>query len=163
MKTITMLLIFAGSLVAFAPSARAGWLSNLNPFAKKSADGDAASSSSATLSNALGSSKFNSRSTSGAMGQTVVPELDGRPIHPVNSMAPAAPKGPSLFSRIKSAPGNLLTQTKGLFHKTPSEPAQKRTAFGSPSGGSQFNHSGSMAVRRPTTASQFIGQPRPGF
>ncbi|HEX3998051.1 MAG TPA: hypothetical protein VHX65_05835 [Pirellulales bacterium] len=171
MKTIGKLFLGLGVLVAASP-AQAGWLSNLNPFASKTSSSDDSGTeknlsqpgSSASLSTALGSSKFNSKLPSGSGGATIVPELNGKPIHPVNSVTPASPSGPSLLSRIGSAPANLFAKTKGLFSKsTPAQPAQKRFMLGKPSGGSQFTHSGSAATRQSSSTSQFIARPRPGF
>lgn len=169
-------LVIVLSVLLCAAPARAGWLSNLNPFAsKKSADDETSTKgappgSSASLSTALGSSKYNSKIVSGASGTTSVQQLNGKPIHPANSVTPVGPKGPSLLSRIGSAPANLFSKTKSLFSKSP--PAQPQTArmqpqtprmLGKPSGGSTFTHSGSTAVRGPLTTSQFLSRPRPSY
>lgn len=176
MKAIGILsLIFAAMVMVVSP-AHAGWLSNLNPFASKQSSSDATADStsgsskstatpgsSASLNSALGSSKYSSKTPSGSGGTTVVPQLNNKPIHPVNSVTPASPSSPSLLSRIGSAPASLLSKTKNLFSKSPSQPPPKKLMMGKPSGGSQFTHSGSASAKQPTTASQFIARPRPGF
>lgn len=172
MKAIGQLFLLLGVMLLAISPARGNWLSNLNPFASKSSSSDSASDgssktgappgSSASLQSSLGSSKYNSKTPAGSGGSTVVPQLNNKPIHPVNSVTPANQSSPSLLSRIGSAPANLLSKTKNLFSKSPPPPPQ-RPMLGKPSGGSQFTHSGSAATKQQSTTSQFIARPRPGF
>jgi hypothetical protein len=155
-----------GLSLAGAPSARAGWLSNLNPFAsKQTADDDSSkrdtSAAAAPLSGALGSSKYDRKVSAGSGQSTTVQQWNGTPIHPVNYTDPA-PK-PSLLSRIGSAPSNLFKKTKSLFSKSPPPQTMQKRSLGTPSGGNKFTHSGSAATHKPSPVSQFLSQKRPGF
>jgi hypothetical protein len=158
-------LVLAVSL-AGAPSAQAGWLSNLNPFAsKQSADDDSSkrdtSAAAAPLSGALGSSRFDSKVSAGSGQSSTVQQWNGKPIQPANYATPA-PKQ-SLLSRIGSAPSNLFKKTKGLFSKSPPPQTMQKRSLGTPSGGNKFTHSGSAATHKPSPVSQFLSQKRPGF
>ena len=159
MTTIGRLsLILAVSFVAIAP-ARAGWLSNLNPFASKQSSSDSGSGSasservapgsSASLSKSLGSSKYNSKTSSmPSAGTTVVPQLNNKPMHPVNSVTPALQSSPSLLSRIGSAPSNLFSKTKSLFAIQRRPRHQRNSCLESP----RADRSSRIAVRPPESS-----------
>ena len=102
----------------------------MNP-SEGSPKSNASPGSSASLQSSLGSSKYNSK-TPVRLGRarTVVPQLNNKPIHPVNSVTPANQSSPSLLSRIGSAPANLFSKTKSLFSKSQPPPLRQEANVG---------------------------------